>query len=73
MREKASPAEIRRIRQLMRGSPGDKDRAERQLKQYDPWELPADILDVWTQGSPGDKDRAGRVQSAWRKRRRRGI
>lgn len=71
MSEKASPAEIRQLRQLMRGDSYTIDRAERLLKGYNPHELPVDILDVWTQGDLYTMDRAERVQAVWRDRRHR--
>lgn len=73
MSSKASDAEIRQIRQLM-GSHllSDNDRAEHQLSQYDPHELPTDILDSWTKSHlQSQNDRSGRVQTAWRERRHR--
>lgn len=71
MSEKASSAEIRQIRQLMRGSTYDKEMAERLLKGYYPHELPADILEVWTYGSTYEKELAESVQAVWRDRRHR--
>ena len=64
--EKLLRSDIQHIRRLMEGTTMDKDRAETQLKDYDPALLPEDILECWNCGSTFDKFRAGRVREAWK-------
>ena len=59
-------SEILQLKRLMEGTTMDKDRAEGQLKSFDPNLLPEDILDCWNCGSTFDKFRAGRVKEAWK-------
>ncbi len=63
--EAVSSRAIQRLSCLMEGSSMDKDRAETELRGYDPSILPSDILDCWKSGNSFDKFRAGRVKESW--------
>lgn len=66
--EVESSSKIRKIQQLMQSDTfADLIQVEKELKRYNPQDLPADILDVWLSSSnSGEQCRALRVQGAWR-------
>ncbi len=74
MTKTASLDEIRRLRHFMVGDWQDKAQAAKLLKEYDPDQLPIDILEVW-----GESDNAGmrylalQVEAAWFSRRHSGF
>jgi hypothetical protein len=74
MSKRPSLDEIRRLRHLMVGDWRDKAEAAKLLKEYNPEELPIDIMEVWE-----DSDDAGmrylalQVEAAWFSRRHSGF
>ena len=66
MSRKMSDAEIKGLRNLMKGNGHDKLIAERTLIEHGPEDLPEDILDVWVNSKHvRSKERGNRVLRAW--------
>ena len=72
MSEDVSEAEIYHLRQLMSGSGDDRYDAANLLKNYDPYDLPEDILEVWTRGSSDNRYSANQVVEHWQSKRHKG-
>jgi len=70
MTKAASLDEIERIRHLMVGDWRDKAEAAKLLKEYNPEELPIDILEMWEESDDaGMRYLALQVEAAWFSRR----
>ena len=66
MTQAASLDELERIRHLMVGDWRDKAEAAELLKDYDPEELPMDILEAWVKSDDaGMRYLALQVEAAW--------
>jgi hypothetical protein len=66
MARKLSEAEQKGIKNLMKGAPLDKTKAENMLLEQSPDDLSPDILDPWLKSrSKFDRQRLDRVLEAW--------
>ena len=66
MVRKLSEAEAKGLKNLMKGAPLDKTKAEEMLLERSPDDLPPDILDPWVKSrSKFDRQRLVKVIEAW--------
>ena len=66
MVRKLSESETKGLKNLMKGAPFDKTKAEEMLLERKPEDLPPDVLDPWLKSrSKFDRERLLRVLEAW--------
>jgi hypothetical protein len=69
MPRKLSEAEVKGLKNLMKGAPYDKGLAEKTLLEQNPDDLPEGVLDPWLKSrSKFDRERLLRVLDAWGKK-----
>lgn len=74
MNKRSTLDEIDSIRHLMVGDLQDKAEAAKLLKEYDPDQLPVDILEMWEESDDaGERYLALQVEAAWFSRRHGGF
>ncbi len=66
MPRELSEAELKGLKNLMKGAPFDKAKAEQMLLERKPEDLPEDVLDPWLKSrSKFDRQRLLKVLDAW--------